>query len=73
MLSPLAIWRCVWLSVVRAPTATQEIRFRQVLRGDRVQELRARRQAEVADLDQQLARPAQAGGDIETRPSRSGS
>src|SRR5262249_47940090 len=59
---PLAISRCVWLSVVRAPPADGG-RAEQVgdVRGhDGIQQLGARRKSEPRDVEQQLSREAQA-------------
>jgi hypothetical protein len=57
---PEASSRCTWLSVVRAPMAPQAIRSPMYCGRDHVQELAARRHAQAVDVDQQLARDAQA-------------
>ena len=62
---PEASSRCTWLSVVRAPIAPQLIRSPMYCGRDHVEELAARRQAEPVDVEQQLARDAQALVDAE--------
>ena len=63
---PDASSRCTWLSVVRAPMAPQRDQVGDVLRRDHVEELAARGQAELVEVEQELARHAQALVDVES-------
>ena len=62
--SPEASWRWIWLSVVRAPMAPQEIEVRHVLRADGFQEFGGGGQPQGGDLLQELAGGPEPGGHV---------